>query len=146
MKDIALYIQIAAQSITIILGVIALAGFLIHRKRFSAFVDLLTHGAINDRIQQVKGILGQIEAQNYDIKERRKELLASMGTLAGMLKSFSDSNESFKKTYDELMLIVNRQKSLSEATKRRLCAEIHALLGEHSLEAAIIIAENKNGK
>lgn len=144
-KGVTAVIEFVANTVTALLGIAALWGLTFHRKKLNEFVRLIASSAINDRIKQIKGTLGKLESLNYDIKEQRREILAVMGELLGMLRSFYDSQSRFKQVYDELMGITENNQRISEPIKRRLCAEIHSLLDDHSVTQTLTIAENDHG-
>lgn len=146
MNCFASTVQIIADTLTALLGLWALRGLVFHRKKINAFVKLLAHSVINDRIKRIKGTLGELDTLDYNVKEQRKEILAVLGELAGMVKGFSTGHSGFKNVYENLVNIAEQRHEVSEPTKRRLCAEIHTLLDDHSVAAAVAILEDDDGR
>lgn len=106
---------------------------------------LLSHSLVNERIKKIKGTLGELDSLDYDVKDDRRKIIALMGQLTGMVRLFASRHEGFKQFHDELLGLTQQPGTLSEATKRRLSEELHALLDEQGFAAALSLMEESNG-
>jgi ABC-type transporter Mla subunit MlaD len=139
-------IALIADFITAILGLLAIGGLIRHRKKISAFLRLLAHTLVNERIRRIRGTLTRLDGLNFGVKEDRKEIIAILGELAGMIRTFAKNHNDFQRIYDELInYTTTSPESLSEATKRRISEEINCLLEDQALAAALNLMEDSNG-
>jgi hypothetical protein len=139
-------IELIADFVTAILGFWAIWGLIRHRKKIGAFVRLLGHSLVNERIRRIRGTLTRLGELNYGVKEERKEIIAILGELAGMIRTFAKRNSDFQQKYDELIKYTTTgSEELSEAAKRRIAEEINCLLDDQALAAALNLMEDTNG-
>jgi hypothetical protein len=136
-----------ADSVTTILGIMALYSLLFHRDKLVAFSRLLAHTLINERVKKIKGALARLDSLNYEYKENKKEVIALLGELAGMIRRLAHKNSAFKECYDELRRHFEGASPapLSEAAKRQLSQQLHAVLDEQSLGDAVTLLEDTHG-
>ncbi len=144
MDNLCKAIGLIADFLTAILGSLAIWGLIKHRKKINAFVRLLAHNLITERIKKIKGTLARMDSLNYDVKEDRKEIIAILGELAGMTRSLASRHKQFNALYGEMLTLAGNPVNLSESTKRRITEEIHALLDEQGLNAALNLMEESN--
>jgi hypothetical protein len=137
MEVIAEWVTLVAHSFTAILGAVAIWGLLFHRKKITAFAQLLAYSALNERTRRIKAILGRLESLNYDDKSDRKEIVAMLAQLAGMVRLIAERHEGFRQFYAELRQTSEKPEALSEGAKRRLSEELHALLDEQGVSAGL---------
>jgi hypothetical protein len=145
-RDVLDAVTFIAHFCTSVLGILAIWGLIKHRTKISAFVRLLAHSVMNERIKKIKGTLGLLDGMNFDVKDDRKEIIAILGQLAGMTRLFASRHEGFKQFHGELVLLIEKPETLSEAAKRRKSEELHALLDEQAFAAAINLMEVSNGR
>src|SRR2546426_11206830 len=95
-EDIHTGVTLIAHLCTSILGIVAIYGLLKHKSKISAFVRLLAHSVITERVNRIKGTLGELDSLNYDVKEHRKQIIALLGQLTGMVRLFASRHDGFK--------------------------------------------------
>lgn len=92
----------------------------------------------NERLKKIKGALARLDSLNYEVKENKKEVIALFGEIAGMIKSFATADSNYKNCYDDFVSISDGT-ALSEPRKRRLSQELHCLLDDQAVEAAVTL-------
>jgi hypothetical protein len=146
MDNLCKAVELVANFLTAILGFWAIWGLIRHRKKISAFVRLLAHTLVNERIRRIRDTLTRLEGFNFGVKDDRKEIISILGELAGMIHTFAKHHSDFRRIYDELIkYTTTNPEGLSEATKRRIAEEIICLLEEEALNAALNLMEDSNG-
>src|ERR1039457_4529149 len=86
LEDLRTTVTFIAHSCTSILGVLALWGLAKHRRKIGAFVRLVAHNVVTERVKRIKGTLGELGSLNYDVKEQRRQIVALLGQLTGMIR------------------------------------------------------------
>ena len=138
-------VTFVAHLFTAVLGAFAIWGLVWHRNKIGAFVRVLAHGLIANRINKIRLTLGRLNSLNYDDKPSRREILAIIGELAGMLHAPATKHEGFRLVHEQLIALNLDPKKLTEPTKRRLAQELDALLEERAFVAAVTLMEEMNG-
>jgi len=134
-----------SDTITVVLGSFGLWGIFFHREKIAAFARLLAHALVSERIKKIKGALARLDDLNYENKEDKKEVIALLGELAGMIRLLAEKVPSYKVCYDEMIRCSDRTDGLTESKKRRLSEQLHAVLDDQSLAAAVTLITDNNG-
>jgi hypothetical protein len=89
--------------------------------------------------------LARLDYLNYENKENKKEVLALLGELAGMIRALAEHSNGYKICYEDLVKWSTNSEGFSEPRKRQISQELHALLDDQSLSSAITLIKNSNG-
>ncbi|MBX3738616.1 MAG: hypothetical protein KF715_18120 [Candidatus Didemnitutus sp.] len=145
LEKLTAIVSFFSDSVSLVLGLIALYALIFHREKISAFGRILAHTLVGERMKKIKGALARLDSLNFEVKEDKREILALLGELAGMIRLLGDGNAQFKVCYDELIRFADGLEQLSEPKKRRLSEQLHALLDEQTLGAAITLLKEHHG-
>ncbi len=146
MEDVYKNVAFIAHTCTAILGLLTIWGLIRHRKKIRSFVQLLGHNLVNERIRRIRATITRLDELNHGVKEDRKEIVAILGELAGMIRAFTKHNAEFLQMYEQMIkLTTTNSEGLSEATKRRLAEELNCLLDDQALAAALNLMEDSDG-
>jgi hypothetical protein len=138
-------LKILADFFTVMVGVLAVWNIVVHRKKISAFVRLLSNTVLNEKVKLIRETLSELKALDFNEKGDRRQIRNILGSIAGQIKHFGGYDIRFKAYHDEIHEFLENKKSLTEPIKCRLMYELHGLLDAETLRAALTILEDSNG-
>lgn len=119
---------------TVVVGVIALIGYIFHRKKISLLFSVITNTFLSERLKRIRETLSKLESNNFENKEERKEIWALFGQVCGQVKPLVNDKNGLKEIYAEIEQIVRKETALSEALKRKVIFELNGRLDNISLD------------
>lgn len=97
-----------ANLVAIAVGIFAVIGYYRHRDEFKKFFAWMLHQEFSNRLTIARQILEKLKSLQYENKEHRGEIKASLAELAGQLKPYLHD-------YPDLVAPYNELSKLSEA-------------------------------
>ena len=136
---------VSADVVTVVLGALALWGFIFKRKQISLALRVIANTYLNQRVNRLKEALGRLDSLSYDNKEDRSEIQALVGQVCGQIKPLLEDYPRLADAYNSLTEFVDGKKRLSESKKRRIVYEIHGVLDSVSFAQNTRVFEKNDG-
>lgn len=121
-------VEFLADFVTLILGIIALLGLIFRRRQLEAVLKLALTAYRTDRLNRVRLTIGRLEHLSYDDKERRPEIRALLGQLAGELAVLTCEFPQLQEVFERLERQLTPNSRWTEASRRKILSEIAGLL------------------
>jgi hypothetical protein len=134
--------QVCANSITVILGCIALVALLRRREQLKAFFGLLQQVNLSQRTMQIRYTLRELERVSFDTKEERPQVRALLGQLCGQIAALKDTIPELNSAYNALLSFREKTNSITEFKKRALVHELHGILDNALFSHTQTVAES----
>lgn len=145
--DVAKTLQMFADTLTIILGALALYGLIAKRKKLSSFINVVLNSHLNERVRRIRDTVTQLQSISLDDASRYKEGIALLGSLSGQLKPLTTARPRLQNLHEDLIFMTEGKTRVKESKKNAVIHEISALLDEVALSGYIgLLSEGSNNE
>ena len=131
-KAVSDTVAFGANCVTLLIGLIALWGFVFHRKKIFLAIKVLLSSYTNERVKRLKETLGKLDSLSFEEKEDRAEIYALLGQVSGQISILATEQNGIKKIQNEISDLLAKKSQLNEASKRRIVYELHGNLDKLS--------------
>ena len=128
MKLISDYVGLAADSVTFLLGSVAILGLIFQRKKLSLIVKLYLNNHFNQRVKKMQDNITKLHGLDYSDKAKRPEVFMILHALRGQLRPWLEQRSSLAPVYSRLDDVVEKKTKLTQAYKSELAHELEEVL------------------
>jgi hypothetical protein len=128
----AKWVQISADAVTTIIGLLALYGLVFKKEKLKQLVAIVLNRHFNDQLRAIHATTEQLRKVSLDEKDQAKRVRNLLSQLYGQLKTMSEKYPRLKQSYDILGQMIS-EKRITENRKTVLINEIEAELKEQEM-------------